>query len=529
MRIFLFLFLGFFFSVSSTQAQVSGCMDPQSSNYNPSATISDGSCIYSNSSVSLTDFKKTTLSPQISEISGMLYFDGKLYTHNDSGGQPALYETDTTSGEITKTIFLENAANVDREDIAQDSTYIYVGDFGNNISGNRTDLKIYRFPKADINNISSASGVIPAGDIDVIHFKYEDQTDFSGSAANSTKYDCEAMIYDNGKIHLFTKNWLGNYTVHYEISAIPSAEVQTAVRKDSLNTEGVLITSAAKINYASIALLGYEVKGNPSGFLWVISGYNNMDHIFSSGNKRQINLGKIVDGINTGIGQVEAISLISDNRVFISNEKFSRKILGISISISQSLYGLSIGEWIPGYIAQSLDISGFSAKADGENNLLTWNYHSSEADYFEIESSKDGAHFSLAGKVKNGTSSNYSFTDIHPYLSENFYRIKIVFKNSNYAYSNIISLKKNVSAFKINASPLPFKSDLKISFNCPNEQQMQLSLVDISGREVVSKKINCVTGKNDYQLHNLSSLNGALYFIKIKSSERLFVKKVLHD
>lgn len=529
MRILLLSFFIFWFTTSPASAQVTGCMDPQSSNYDPSATISDGSCIYSNNLVALKDFKKAALPSEISEISGMIYFDGKLYGHNDSGGRPALYEIDTTSGEITKTIFLENAVNVDWEDITQDSVYIYVGDFGNNISGNRTDLKIYRFPKEDIKKISTASGLIPANDIDIIHFKYEDQSDFSESGANATKYDCEAMICDNEKIHLFTKNWLGDYTVHYEISAIPTTEIQTAVRKDSMNTQGILITGAARINYETTALLGYEVKGNPAGFLWIISGYNDVENILSSGNKRKINLGKIVDGLNSGIGQVEGISVVNNDRVFISNENFSRKILGITVSVPQSFYGLSVSQWIPQYIAQSLDITGFSAKADGENILLNWNYQSSSADHFEIESSNDGEHFSFSGTVKNGSANNYSFTDMHPFLNENFYRIRIVFKNGDHAYSNIISLKKNESAFKITASPLPFKSDLKISFYCDDDQQMQLSLVDILGRAVVSQKINCVAGKNDCELHDLSSLNKALYFIKLKSSDRLFIKKVLHD
>ena len=79
----------------------------------------------------------------VSETSGLIFHNGKLITHNDSGGRPELYEIDTTSLEITRTVTIENIENIDWEDIAQDDTHIYIGDFGNN-GGDRTDLKIYK-------------------------------------------------------------------------------------------------------------------------------------------------------------------------------------------------------------------------------------------------------------------------------------------------------------------------------------------------------------------------------------------------
>ncbi|MEO9005251.1 MAG: hypothetical protein ABI288_10960, partial [Ginsengibacter sp.] len=90
----------------SAKAQIHGCMDPLSSNYNPAATVSDGSCIYPDGIVALKNLRKATLPDTVHEISGMICFDGKLYGHNDSGGEPAIYEMDTTRGVITKTITL---------------------------------------------------------------------------------------------------------------------------------------------------------------------------------------------------------------------------------------------------------------------------------------------------------------------------------------------------------------------------------------------------------------------------------------
>ena len=75
----------------------------------------------------------TQLHNSIKETSGLIFLDQKLITHNDSGGEPALYEIDTVSGNITRKVFISNAGNTDWEDICNDSTYIYIGDFGNKI------------------------------------------------------------------------------------------------------------------------------------------------------------------------------------------------------------------------------------------------------------------------------------------------------------------------------------------------------------------------------------------------------------
>jgi hypothetical protein len=80
----------------------------------------------------------TALADSIKETSGLIYFDQKLITHNDSDGRPALYEIDSISGNVIRSVAVSNATNTHWEDICYDSTYLYIGDFGND--GSRTDL-----------------------------------------------------------------------------------------------------------------------------------------------------------------------------------------------------------------------------------------------------------------------------------------------------------------------------------------------------------------------------------------------------
>ena len=92
--------------------------------------------------------EKFALPANLSESSGAIFFNNKLITHNDSRGENKLFELDTITEQVTRTVAISNATNIDWEDITQDDTSIYIGDIGNN-SGNRTDLKIYKISKTD--------------------------------------------------------------------------------------------------------------------------------------------------------------------------------------------------------------------------------------------------------------------------------------------------------------------------------------------------------------------------------------------
>src|SRR5699024_11803089 len=92
--------------------------------------------------------EKFRLPKAVKESSGAIFFNDKLISHNDSSYKNRLYEVDTITGKVTRTITVTNAKNVDWEAMAHDESFIYVGDIGNN-SGVRTDLKIYKIAKID--------------------------------------------------------------------------------------------------------------------------------------------------------------------------------------------------------------------------------------------------------------------------------------------------------------------------------------------------------------------------------------------
>lgn len=292
--------LFFFLIITSTYSQISLCTDSQAENYNSNAIQNDGSCSYKNVKVK-PEYSKI-LSDSIRETSGLIAFQNLLWTHNDDH-DTTIYGLDTL-GKIQKKIILSETINHDWEEISQDSTHLYVGDFGNNYSGNRADLKILKIEKK--------SFLEGNPNIETIVFSYSDQTNFSPSKPNKTDFDCEAFIVSKDSIYLFTKQWKSSKT---NIYALPKQEgTQIAKLKATLEVKGLVTGATYLEDKKLITLCGYTKVGKP--FLYLLYDFKNQD--FLSGNKRRIDL-------KLPFHQIEGIATKDGLHYFITNESLVRK------------------------------------------------------------------------------------------------------------------------------------------------------------------------------------------------------------
>jgi hypothetical protein len=246
----------------------------------------------------------------LKETSGLLFFNGQLWTINDSGNQPQIYQLDTTNGSVVRTVVIRNSVNTDWESITQDEANVYIGDFGNN-AGNRKNLCILKILKSDI--ICHSNDTVNAA---YIYFSYPDQTYFE-TALNNNNFDCEAFFYHNDSLHLLSKNWLDLQTKHYILPVEPGN--YKARLAESFNADG-LITDASINSQGNIVLLGYKNKRGKSYtcFVWLLSGYEG--RYYFSGIKRRVELGSALH-----LGQTEGIVLRDDNTGWLSSESIQSR------------------------------------------------------------------------------------------------------------------------------------------------------------------------------------------------------------
>jgi len=302
------------------------CLDPFAANFDPSVN-SDKECRYA----------KTIQNPpflylldnEIEENSGLEWYNGLLWTHNDSGGEALLYGLNPETGEIVQRIEIENVKNRDWEDITLDDTYFYIGDFGNN-AANRKDLAVFRFP---------LSAIPASGDVKVraekIFFHFPDQTVFLINW-DSNNFDCESMVAGKDRLYLFSKNRGDQQSKLYSIPKEPGT--YTAEYIDSFNSRGLLTGASFNSETNLLALVGYTYRSwHP--FIWLFYDFEGED--FFSGNSRRFDLP------NHTTVQTEGIVFVSPYQLMISAEStktFSARMFEFDIRPFADKHQLAINQ-----------------------------------------------------------------------------------------------------------------------------------------------------------------------------------------
>jgi hypothetical protein len=321
--IFFFLLLQVCFG-ANVLAQVLGCTDPMATNYQPGATRNDGSCVYAAASVGPASTFR--LPDSLAESSGLLLHRGFLWSHNDDT-DPGLYFWKPEATPLLSRKSISGVKNNDWEDLTRDDSYYYIGDFGNNGSGNRRNLNILRIADPSLQGTELKA--------DTIFFSYEDQKDFTAQAGNSTDFDCEAMIAFGDSLYLFTKQWLSQNTACYVLPKTPGTHI--ARLRESFDLQGLVTGASVLPDRRLLLLCGYSKMLQPFVYLC----YDFEGRSFFSGNKRKLNL-------DLGFHQVEGISTENGLDVFVSNEQLSQ-----FITVAPQIHRLDLRPYLSAYLSNS--------------------------------------------------------------------------------------------------------------------------------------------------------------------------------
>lgn len=234
------------------------------------------------------------LSKTINETSGLEYFNGQFITHNDSGGEAALYSFNQ-EGEVIATYEVLNAKNKDWEDITQDDSHVYVGDHGNN-KASRKGLKIY---KTKWNGKAFES-------LGKIRFRYGLQENFEKRGMNA--FDAEGLTAAGDWLLLFSKNRNTKNTEVYQISKEIGDYVLYPKKSVPVNS---LITGA-DYNATSkvLALVGYGF--DEKQYLYRVKGFDPNTLNFEALEKMEIPRRK---------AQIEAVKVIDAQHFWVTSEE----------------------------------------------------------------------------------------------------------------------------------------------------------------------------------------------------------------
>jgi hypothetical protein len=178
-------------------------------------------------------------------------------------------------------------------------------------------------------------------------------------------------------------------------------------------------------------------------------------------------------------------------------------------------------------------ITSFSGNVSNKNAELNWLVtNNSEINYFEIESSSDGIHFSVVAKIKTSPSafSNMGYKFIDDLLQKKsdlfYYRLKMVHNDDNISYSKIIRLSLNES-WNVNIFPNPVNDNMQINIYAPSAENMEISIYDAWGRLMRQTNRNISKGNSKINLSDFQNWAPGIYSVKIVSGKNIYAEKVI--
>jgi photosystem II stability/assembly factor-like uncharacterized protein len=135
-----------------------------------------------------------------------------------------------------------------------------------------------------------------------------------------------------------------------------------------------------------------------------------------------------------------------------------------------------------------IELIEFAGEYHSTQNVVELNWTTSSesnCDKFQLQKSIDGGIFnSIATIPCAGTTSvmhEYYYTDLHPFNSKNYYRLKQLDYNGSESFSAVISVNVSSKAMPLVLFPNPAKSQLLLDY--PGKTGI-ISIIDIAGRTV---------------------------------------------
>jgi len=165
---------------------------------------------------------------------------------------------------------------------------------------------------------------------------------------------------------------------------------------------------------------------------------------------------------------------------------------------------------------------------------LNWTVIASkEVDRFEVERSTDNANYGMTGTVSQPVLLNqpqsFSFLDdvANVNTSVIYYRIKVIGKNGEIQYSNILVIRKQQSKTLITVMPNPARDYFSVVFFSEKDSDVTLRMIDNLGKTVLVKNQHVSRGSNTMQFQGMTKFSNGVYSLQLFVNDEVITQKLV--
>jgi hypothetical protein len=169
-----------------------------------------------------------------------------------------------------------------------------------------------------------------------------------------------------------------------------------------------------------------------------------------------------------------------------------------------------------------IELLSFTGSKSGEINVLHWVTAAEiNNDYFTLEHSSDGIHFSEIAKLTgagNSTSElSYTSDDLHPFFDLTYYRLKQTDFDGKFTYSNTIVISNKSVRSLVSITPNPAHGNIQLNYLNQFDQELNVHVFNLLGEELLNEKYFMPKGKEQLNLR-LETLATGTYFLKVEDN-----------
>ena len=165
-----------------------------------------------------------------------------------------------------------------------------------------------------------------------------------------------------------------------------------------------------------------------------------------------------------------------------------------------------------------IKLSGFTARRNGKQNEIEWNISKDlNIAAFEVEKSGTGRDFAKIGTIKATNNTKYYLNDALPLKAINYYRLKLLYRDGAFEYSQVKSVN-NSGSFDVSIYPNPVKNNLGIRINSEKKTDISMKITGMDGKVIQTITYLAPAGTVIKNI-NVNSLSKGTYFLLLSSSD----------